>query len=257
MFLDKLKEEDFYVLRGALESGRQSPNNFGGMLTLGIFLQILMVSITHIVLGYESQLPNKTTIFLIHSILTIAIIILSAIFAIPSVYKKREVSQYLVSIVVSQNIFGITPYFWTLHTIGRTDATIASLIFATILTLILGLLVFIVTCIRFNLLLKQGKYRKGRSKGQTRQKFEAKSFLPHAVIGGLGIFYFIQFFVSHVSRIEINFLMIGIIGMLLFYGMIFVLPEQLVILYCKKRFKSFNFDKEGNIYPMGSGERVG
>ncbi|WP_280528738.1 hypothetical protein [Virgibacillus pantothenticus] len=34
--------------------------------------------------------------------------------------------------------------------------------------------------------------------------------------------------------------------------MLFVLPEQLVILYCKYRFESFNFDKDGNLKPMGT-----
>ncbi|MFD2654763.1 hypothetical protein [Gracilibacillus thailandensis] len=257
MFLDKLKEEDFYVLRGALASGRQSPNNFGGMFTLAIFLQALMVFLAHVVVGYDSQFPYKNNILWVHSTITILIIILSVIFAIPTVYKKMEVFQYFISIIISQNLFGITSFFIAIHILGSTNASITSLILASILTLILGLLVFVVTSVRFYLLLTKGEYRKGTSRDQTRQKFEAKSFLPHVVIGGLGIVYFIQFITSNVSRIELNSLMIGIIGIILFYGMMFVLPEQLVILYCKKRFKSFNFNKEGNIYPMGSGEKVG
>ncbi|SHM54821.1 hypothetical protein [Gracilibacillus kekensis] len=255
MFLSKLREEDFYVLRGALESGRQSPQSFGGMFTLAIFLQALIVFLVHVVAGDESNLPYKTTIFIVHSIITIFIIILSGIFSIPSVYKKMEISQYFLSIIISQNLFGVSFYIATLHTLWKMDASTTALIFATTFTLVLGLLVFIVTYIRFYRLLKQGRYRKNTSKAQTRQKFEAKSFLPHAVIGGLGIVYFIQFIASHTRSIDINILMIGIIGIILFYGMLFVLPEQLVILYCKKRFKSFNFNKEGKIYSFGSGEK--
>ena len=40
--LEKLTEEDFMVLRGPLESGRQGPGSLGGMLLLSIFLQIPM-----------------------------------------------------------------------------------------------------------------------------------------------------------------------------------------------------------------------
>ena len=42
------------------------------------------------------------------------------------------------------------------------------------------------------------------------------------------------------------------LAFLLYFMMMFVLPEQLVILYCKFRFKSFNFDPDGNLYPASS-----
>ncbi|GAE94513.1 hypothetical protein JCM21714_3675 [Gracilibacillus boraciitolerans JCM 21714] len=222
---------------------------------MAIFGQALIVFLAHIVVGDKSNFPYKDLIFVVHVIITILIIIFSVVFAIPTIYKKMESFQYLISIIISQNLFGITPYFWTLHAIGRTEASTNSLIFATVLTLLLGIFVFILTCIRFRRLLVQGKFRKGTIKEQTRQKLEAKSFLPLAVIGGLGVVYFIQFISNHVSRIEFNILTMGIIGLGVFYTMLFVLPEQLVILYCKKRFKSFNFNKEGKIYPFGSGEK--
>ncbi len=37
----KLKEEDFAVLRGPLESGRQSPSSLGAMFILSLFLHPL------------------------------------------------------------------------------------------------------------------------------------------------------------------------------------------------------------------------
>jgi len=36
-----------------------------------------------------------------------------------------------------------------------------------------------------------------------------------------------------------------VIGIGLFWVMLFVLPEQLVILYCKIRFQRFNFNERG------------
>lgn len=49
---------------------------------------------------------------------------------------------------------------------------------------------------------------------------------------------------------EGNVIMLVIGSPLLFFTMLFILPEQLVILYCKYRFESFNFDKDGQLIPM-------
>ena len=45
--LHKLKEKDFAVLRGPLESGRQSPDSLAGALFLLIFLQALIYYVTY------------------------------------------------------------------------------------------------------------------------------------------------------------------------------------------------------------------
>ncbi|WP_163581068.1 hypothetical protein [Gracilibacillus saliphilus] len=257
MFLDNLREEDFGVLRGSLESGRQSPQSFSGMLILGIFLQALMFFLVYVVLGYDSNYPYQNSILFIHLTITILIIIMSAIFSVPTVYKKMEKFQYFVSIVVSQNLFGVYSYLITLFTLGHSNASTRSLLFATLITFTLGCLIFIMTFVRFYRLLKQGEYRKGSKKDKNRMYFEKKSLVPYAVVGGLGIFYLIQFISKNLRSIEFDSIFMGTLGLIIFFTMLFVLPEQLVILYCKKRFKSFNFNKEGNIYPMGSGEKVG
>ncbi|MEI3613002.1 hypothetical protein [Pseudogracilibacillus sp. SO30301A] len=40
--LNNLDEQDFAVLRGPFESGRQSPKSLGGTLVLSIFFQVLL-----------------------------------------------------------------------------------------------------------------------------------------------------------------------------------------------------------------------
>ena len=84
--LSKLKEEDFGVLRGPFESGRQSPESFSGNFILSIFLQILMMVATYVVAADASKFPYIEGIFVIHILITGLIIIFSVVYAIPSIY---------------------------------------------------------------------------------------------------------------------------------------------------------------------------
>ncbi len=103
---------------------------------LVVCLQWLFLA--HVVVGDKSNIPYKDLIFVVHAIMTILIIIFSVVFAIPTNYKKKESFQYFISIIISQNLFGITPYFFTLHILGSTEASILSLMFATVFTVLLG-----------------------------------------------------------------------------------------------------------------------
>ncbi|MFC6039546.1 hypothetical protein ACFPYN_08930 [Paenisporosarcina macmurdoensis] len=115
----------------------------------------------------------------------------------------------------------------------------------TYIVLSIGLLIFIVTCIRFNVLLRKGKYRKGSKKDELRRHFEAKSYIPIASIVGLGLVFVIQYMARSSVINDLNMIIFIVIAITLFFIMLFILPEQLVILYCKYRFKSFNFNKQG------------
>ncbi|ASN06075.1 hypothetical protein [Virgibacillus necropolis] len=234
--LDELRENDFAVLKGSLESGRQSPNSLGGMLILATFLQSLMFFLTYVVVADKSDYPFQEYMFIAHLILTIIIILLSIIYAFPTVYKRKERSQYLINIIVSQNLFGIFPYLFPLFIVGRGNATEKSLLTLTFVTLIIGVIIFIATCIRFNILLQKGHYRKGSKKDEVRGRFETKSYIPLAIIGGVGVVYLIQYMARKFYIVPIDFILIAILCIVIFYAMLFVLPEQLVILYCKSRF---------------------
>lgn len=178
--------------------------------------------------------------------------ILSVIYAIPAVYNKSQKFQYLIVTLASQNLGGLSFYIMGLFFIGKgTITTEESILTFTLVTLIFGIIIFLLTSIRFNRLLVKGAYREGSRKGEIRSRFETKSYLPAAIIGGVAIVYIIQYFARTTHTFDVNSLILIIIGPILFYAMLFVLPEQLVILYCKYRFDSFNYNKNGELNPMG------
>ncbi len=64
--LDRLQEEDFAVLRGPFESGRQSPKNLTVALVLCTFIQPLMFFLTYVVAADTTIYPYKDFIMDIH-----------------------------------------------------------------------------------------------------------------------------------------------------------------------------------------------
>lgn len=253
--LSRLKEDDFKVLRGSFESGRQRPGALGSMLILSIFLQALMFFLAYVAAGDDSIFPNKEAMFKFHLVTTIIFILLSIIYAIPKVYLNSQKVQYLITIFVSQNLFGILPYTMALFYIGKSySVTRESLLAFTFITLSFGVLIFIITCIRFYILLKKGQYREGSKKDEIRSRTEAgiKSYLPMIITGSIGLLFIIQFLVRTFGLMDIQTIFMLSLCILVLYAMLFVLPEQLVTLYCKYRFDSFNYDKYGNLKPMGT-----
>ena len=247
--LRKLNEEDFEVLRGPFESGRQSPSSLGGILILSIFLQALLFALEYFMAGRYTVYPYKDQILLIHFVFSVILSVLSLIYAIPIVYKKSEKMQYLISILVSQNLFSFSLFISALFIIGYDGggevAIAESLIQFTYIILGIGFLIFVATFIRFFILLRKGHYRRGTKKDALRSRFETKSIVHASVVGGLGLVLIIQY-IARTSAIEdINMIVIIVLGIVLFFVMLFILPEQLVILYCKFRFKSFTFNDRG------------
>ncbi|WP_399629158.1 hypothetical protein [Sporosarcina sp. SG10008] len=244
--------EDFEVLRGPLESGRQRPSALAGILVLCVFLQALLFSLEYFVAGDVTAYPYKDEILKVHFWITAGLIVLSLIYAIPAVYKRSGKVQYLLSILVAQNLFSVSLFICALFFIGKkgegSSVAPESLLNFTYITLLIGLLVFIATFVRFAILLRNGHYRKGSKKDVLRTRFETKSYIPAAVLGGIGLVFVIQYIARTSAITDINIMVVIAIGILLFYVMLFILPEQLVILYCKFRFKSFNFNEQGNLY---------
>ena len=246
--LKKLSEEDFAVLRGPLESGRQSPNSLATVFILGMFMQALVFYLTYYVAGKYTIYPNFESIQTIHMWLTAILILLSVVFAIPAVFKRAEKVQYFLSIIVTQN-FTVFFYLSALFYLGESDdATVESLVNLTWITLTIGVLLFLATFIRFYILLQKGYYRKGSKSDEMRGKFETKSYIPIAIIGSISLVFIIQYVMKMGSSDFFDTVMFVFLPFGLFYTLIFVLPEQLVILYCKIRFKSFNFDISGYLY---------
>lgn len=243
----KLTVMDYIVLRGPLVSGRQSPGTLALALILGIFLQSLTYYLEYSVAGQWTNYPHKDQILAIHFWVTAILVCLLAIYAIPFIYMRGQKMQYLVSILLIQNL-GISFYIMSLFLIGEnTNLTEQSLLTFTWFTLLLAFLLLVVTSIRFYILLRKGAYLSGSKKAKQRAKFETSSYIPAAIVGSTGLFFIIQFIVRVFDLSVQRDTFIIILGFLLFYTILFVLPEQLVILYCKFRFKGFNFNKKGNL----------
>ncbi|WP_066074070.1 hypothetical protein [Neobacillus soli] len=244
----KFSEEDFAALRGPLESGRQSPGSLGGILFLSVFLQCLMFYLTYYVAARSSIYPNIALIEKIHFWVTAILVTLSILYSLPFIYRSSQKVQYLLSILVSQNLGGACIYLAALFLVGEQEnLTKESLVNFTYATLIIGALIFIVTVIRFYILLNKGTYSKGSKRDEWRESVENKlpSYLPIIITGSIGLVFVIQYLVRFSHFEDIEEMGMIVLAFAIFYTMLFVLPEQLVILYCKFRFKSFNYDRNG------------
>lgn len=123
-----------------------------------------------------------------------------------------------------------------------------SLLQIAYIILAIGLFIFIATFIRFYVLLKKGHYRKESKKDEQRSKLESMSFLPGAIAGGIGLVFVIQYISKNSIYDDVNIIILIVGGIITYFVMMFILPEQLVILYCKFRYKSFNFNERGYLY---------
>lgn len=249
--MGRLREEDFAVLRGPLESGRQNPGSLGFALILGVFLQSLMFALLYFMVKDVTTFPNKEEIMKFHFWFTVILIGLSLLYSIPFVYNRSGRIQYLLSIVVTQNMSSIPFLLLSLFSIGIENGGMNtnkdSLLQITYIILAIGLCIFIATFIRFYVLLKKGHYRNGSKKDEQR-RIESMSFLPGAIAGGIGLVFVIQYISKNSNYDDRNIILIIVGGILAFFIMMFILPEQLVILYCKYRYKSFNFNERGYLY---------
>ncbi|MEZ0116918.1 UNVERIFIED_ORG: hypothetical protein ABRZ91_000875 [Heyndrickxia coagulans] len=252
MMLKKLEERDFAVLREPLEF-RQTPDSLAGALLLAIFLQLLMYYLTYHVATRDSYFPNVNVIQKCHWWLTMILICPSIFLIIPGIRIKLQKFQYFWSILVSQNLFGLSSLFISLFLIAENEnIRKQSLIMFTNIDICIGLFILVFTSIRFYILLKKGEYRADSRRYKIRNNLEKniKSHFPTIITASIGLVFIIQYLFRYVGFEEIDKMFMIVLAQLIFFTMMFVLPEQLVILYCKFRFKSFNFDHNGNLHSM-------
>ncbi len=138
-------------------------------------MQILVYYLEYTVLGRVTNFPFKDQILTVHFWITVILVILSVIYAIPFIYKRSQRTQYLLSILVSQNAFTLSFYICGLFLIGENqEVSESSLLTFTMVTLFLSALLLVAIVIRFSILLRKGKYRKGSEPDKLRAKFEKK-----------------------------------------------------------------------------------
>jgi MFS family permease len=261
--LDKLPLENFLVLRQPLESGRQSPESLAGIFVISPFLiGVCLVIVNFFVFG--SFRPSLAAIVLAHicNAVGIVLVILSIIFAFKKVFQKRERTQYFISIIIIQAIIG---YFYVTalyilyedppfrYAAGESEMKVIVFIIATF---IIGVILFISAFIRFYKLLEKGAFKKNTKRDQVRISLEARTdtFKVFGIVAGVSAFFiFSSLLVLFDFRFrDMETLFMITLFITLFYTMMFILPEQLVIWYCKGRFKCFNFDENNEIYPLSS-----
>lgn len=168
-------EKDVEVLRESL-ANRQSPGGLSSALLFSVPLIWLLYYLVFHLAGEAAIYPNIEKIkegsswFLI--CLTVAIIM----FSFKKIYSKFQKTQYVLSIVFSQSLFGISPYMAAIFLVGDqhtiTQGSLFSFIYST---LIVGLLIFAFSLIRLIILIMRGSYRTGSKKHQTRSKMENSS----------------------------------------------------------------------------------
>src|SRR5699024_5801887 len=164
-----------------------------------------------------------------------------------------------ITVLITQLMFGIDFLLITLFAMGSSDMFLMNEIImarVSMIFVISGIFVFIATSIRFYYLLKNGEYRADSSKDLLRSKFEKKQLLVPAIIVGTSFVLIIQSVGKNIMTFDANIMTLLTIGPVLYFTMLFILPEQLILLYCKARFDSFNFDKEGNLIRLSNKENI-
>ncbi|MET3575079.1 hypothetical protein ACFFIY_04515 [Bhargavaea ullalensis] len=151
--------------------------------------------------------------------------------------------------MISQNTAGAILPISALFIMGneRSNATASSTLTATWVVLFAGSLIFALTAIRFWKKLARGDYREGTKADRQRKALEYRSFAPIATVAGLGLFFVLQYMIRMSGWASLEDMILIVIGIGVFFAMMFVLPEQLFILYCKYRFNSFNFNESGSL----------
>ncbi|MBS2967607.1 ABC transporter ATPase [Metabacillus sp. KIGAM252] len=243
-----LSVEDFRVLRKPLESGRQSPNSLAGALLLGSALQFLVWFLTYNVAGKYTNYPNSDEIRNVHFIITMVLIGCSILFSFPFVYKKAEKIQYLVSIITTQN-FGVSFFLIALFLIGENEGITENMLISfTNIAMFFGILLLVCIFVRYSILINRGHYKTGSSSDIRREKIEKRLHLPTIIVGSTALVFIIQHVVRVLGLASIETIAMVAIFISISYTIIYVLPEQLIILYCKYRFKSFNYNERGYLY---------
>jgi len=241
--LKKCKEEDFYQF--VYSNSRYHPSDtdgrlFGALLGISIFLGIgsFYISQSHI------ELSNLVSIGI-----KFFIIIDIFIFFLSRVNKKKYAFKFqksmLIVVAINWFVFSISVYEIPLIIAYYEKSNVLIEVIAGIIITVF--IYFIIVFIRLILLIRKGEMRKGCASLYER--------LMGRKIAYLGFSVPIIVIVSKSARratIEMNnngFNMGPVILMLIFafiiqIAMFTIIPECIILTYCKARFKSFNFSYE-------------
>lgn len=267
--LDQLSEKDFLFFRIPHESGRQSPKNMKHILITSSIITILLLGLLNVFVFIDRFDPPHQVIViisLIYNVVGVSLIGLAIAFSFKKIYQKRQKFQYLLVALFINLVYG--PFFYIIGLYILTDPTqfhhrmgisASNLILLITVTLLIGLGIFVYSYVHTMKLLQQGKFRKGTErykKQQTNERNEPNTYIGSvaALLSGTlgnGI-YLTRRYGENMPDDIVIFIMFGAAAI---YVLMLLLPRQLVILYCKGRFKSFQFNDENELNPVGSSSR--
>ena len=260
--LNILEEKEFEFFRIPFKSGRQTLSNLKKGLYFGMFLQAFLSLVFYYVLT-ESSKPLGLYIYIIiisSFIISVLLIALSIIFAFPVVYQKRQALQYLVVSLVLFNVFGLSMYSIAIYLmyleIDETSTTFSIFLFVSIIIYIVFATTVLFRIVRS---LMKGDYRESSLKHNHEKALKAdkkRLRFNEYLIALIGAVFVIQFVLNNILITEVRIILLILLMFLLSYIGIYMFAHSLITYYCKKRFASFNFDEDGNLYPLGSGDRV-
>ncbi len=249
IFHSRLVEEDFELIRESAVNS-QTPNVLGGILPCVLpliwFMYFLVFVVAGDVTGDITLYPFFLLIMKICSVLLTGLSLLIIIFSIKSVYIRFQKMQYLISIFATHFIFGLSPYLMALFRLGKSNNTTEALLMKiTVVSLSSGIVIFIATWICIYVLLHNGQFRKETKRGL--QKGSLFKFINFVVVIILiaTVGFTMQMIFRIIASLELNEIIVIILGFILFNVMSYVLSIQLFVLYCKIRFISFNYQSNG------------
>lgn len=260
--LDKFKEEDFGLFRSSFESERQSPKSAGKWLLISVFTQTFMFLLLFIVtFEYTRLYVFKLVIVSAVLLLTVVLIILSIVYSIPHLYKKQEHIQYKVlSLGLFNNII-VHPFFIGMFILMQANDTNDLIYIGVALLLsLMGIGLFAVIFYKTTDAIANGYFSRCSTKNDYDEAVKKdkgfNSNLPTLIFGGTGFLLIFGSSLPFVGTVEGEKVFLAILFISVYFFGIHVITMNLIAIYCKGRFRSFNFSQEGYLYPWGSGDRL-
>lgn len=259
--MNLLKESDFTIFRTSFESGRQTPQALSKAIIINIVMQLVLgVAIFAAADPVVRPEYNKLTLLIIQYTMTLLLIIYAAIYIFPNNYFKKQHTQLLVANLLLLNFLSIFPFYGALFVLVRTvDVSEGSFFGLAIVVIVSGIVFYLSILHRLRRSIEVGNYRKESEKINYEKVLKRdraiSTRLPEFIIAGIGVVFIISYLMSTMSE-HVEMMILCFMLFLLFYMGIFLFAYSTIGVYCKKRFKSFNFDEEGELHPYGSGDRV-
>lgn len=130
---------------------------------------------------------------------------------------------------------------------------------ATLLVL-LGIGMFLMIVKKTTAAIKTGYFSRDLNRinyDETVQKDKAFiSNLPGLIFGGAGLLLIIGSSIPYLETADGEAIFLSVLFIICYFFGIHIITMNLIAIYCKERFRSFNFTEGGHLYPWGSGDRL-